>query len=231
MNDEKNNFWRSAIVPALLLLVMWVVKHIEYNWDVDFTKLGVYPLSAAGLIGIITAPFEHENFEHLISNSLPFFLLCLALFYFYKGIAGKILLLIWLTDGICIWLFGRQAYHIGASGIVYGLTSFLFFSGILRRDSRLAAIAMLIVFIYGGLIWGVFPDFFPGKHLSYEAHLYGLLAGVLYALCYRKQGPQRLRYSWELEKEIPDEEEGENIEHSDVYWNEPNNFDDFIFKY
>jgi len=229
MNNDKNHFLKSLIIPLLLLIVMWAVKIIEYTWKLDFTELGVYPLKASGLIGIITAPFIHENFEHLISNSIPFFLLTLTLFYFYKGISGRVLILIWIIDGICVWLSGREAYHIGASGIVYGLASFLFFSGIVRRDSRLAAITLVIAFLYGSMVWGIFPDFFPDKNISFEAHLWGLIAGVVFAIYFRKQGPQRLRYSWELEEEVPDEE-GENKEASDIYWCGPNNFDDFMFK-
>jgi membrane associated rhomboid family serine protease len=208
---------------------MWIIKLIEVNWNVSFTKLGVLPLKAEGLIGIITSPFIHENFQHLISNSIPFFLLTLTLFYFYRGIAGRVFLLIWLIEGVCVWLSGRDAYHIGASGIVYGLASFLFFSGVIRRDSRLAAITLVIAFLYGSMVWGVFPDFFPGKNISYESHLWGLIAGLVFAIYYRKLGPQRSRYSWELEEEeaAKDDDTGEK---GDVYWNAPNNFDDFMFK-
>ncbi len=229
MNDNKKHFLRSLILPAFLLIVMWVVKLIEYNWKLSFTFLGVYPLKAEGLIGIITSPFIHENFQHLISNSLPFFLLSLTLFYFYKGVAGKVFFMIWFIEGVCVWLSARAAYHIGASGIVYGLASFLFFSGVIRRDSRLSAITLVIAFLYGSMVWGIFPDFFPGKDISYESHLWGLISGVVFAIYYRKQGPQRLRYSWELEQEVPDEE-GENKTPSDIYWNAPNNFDEFMFK-
>jgi membrane associated rhomboid family serine protease len=229
MENTKNHFLKSLIIPLLLLVLMWVVKLVEYSTGQEFTQLGILPLKAEGLVGIITAPFVHENFQHLISNSIPFFLLTLALFYFYKGISARVLIFIWLIDGICVWLSGREAYHIGASGIIYGVASFLFFSGILRRDSRLAAITLAIAFVYGSMVWGIFPDFFPDKNISYEAHLWGLITGVVFAIFYRKQGPQRLRYSWELEQEVPDDE-GENKTPSDIYWSAPNNFDDFMFK-
>jgi len=228
MNTDKNHFLKSLIFPVFLLIVMWIVKFIEYNWKLDFVRFGVLPLKAEGLVGIITAPLIHENFKHLISNSLPLFLLTLTLFYFYKKIAGKVFLLIYLIDGICVWLSGREAYHIGASGIVYGLASFLFFSGIIRRDSRLAAITMLIAFLYGSMIWGIFPDFFPDKNISYEAHLWGLVAGVVFAIYYKRQGPQKRKYSWEIEEEK--QKENSNGITGDVFWNAPNNFDDFMFK-
>lgn len=228
MNTDKNHFLKSLIFPAFLLITLWVVKLIEYNWKLNFVNFGVLPLKAEGLAGIIMAPLIHENFKHLISNSLPLFLLTLTLFYFYKEIAGKVFLLIYLIVGICVWLSGREAYHIGASGVIYGLASFLFFSGIIRRDSRLAAITMLIVFLYGSMIWGIFPDFFPDKNISYEAHLWGLVAGVVFAIYYKRQGPQKQKYPWEVEgKEQQENSDGIS---GDVFWNAPNNFDDFMFK-
>lgn len=227
MKYDKKHFRESLVYPLLLLIFMWVVKLVEYNWKLNFTNLGVLPLKAQGLIGIITSPFIHENFQHLFSNSVPFFLLTLALFYFYKEISGKIFLLIWFVEGICVWLSGREAYHIGASGLVYGLASFLFFSGVVRRDSRLAAITLVIAFLYGSMVWGIFPDFFPGKNISYEAHFWGLIAGLVFAIYYRKSGPQPAKYSWEIE---PEEKEEENKNTGDVYWNSPDNFDDFMFK-
>lgn len=230
MNTDKNHFFKSLVIPALMLIAMWIVKLVEYYGHNDFAFLGIYPLKITGLIGVITSPFIHANFEHLISNSLPFFLLSLTLFYFYKGIAGRVFLLIYFLDGILVWLSGAEAYHIGASGVVYGLASFLFFSGIVRRDSRLAAITLVIAFLYGSMVWGIFPDFFPGKNISFESHLWGLIIGVVFAIFYRKEGPKRLSYSWELEKEVP-EEEGEDITPGDVYWNAPGNFANFIFKF
>jgi len=232
MNNDKYHFIRSLIFPALMLMAMWVVKLVEYYGHVSFVQLGVYPLKLEGLIGIITSPFIHENFDHLISNSLPFFLLSLTLFYFYKGIAARVFILIYFLDGILVWLSGAEAYHIGASGVVYGLASFLFFSGVVRRDSRLAAITLVIAFLYGSMVWGIFPNFFPGKNISFESHLWGLIIGVVFAIFFRKEGPKRLSYSWELEKEIPEEEtDDKDITPGDVYWNAPNNFGKFIFRF
>jgi len=228
MNPDKNHFFKSLTFPVILLVAMWMVKFIEYNWQFSFIRFGVLPLKAEGLFGIIAAPFIHENFRHLISNSLPLFLLTLSLFYFYKEIAGRVFVFIYIIDGICVWLSGREAYHIGASGIVYGLVSFLFFSGIIRRDSRLAAITLLIAFLYGSMIWGIFPDFFPDKDISYEAHLWGLIAGILFAIYYRKQGPEKKKYSWE--NEVEEQKENTDGITGDAFWNAPNNFEEFMLK-
>ena len=127
-----------------------------------------------------------------------------CLFYFYKEIAVKIFILIYLITGLCVWFGAREAYHIGASGVVYGLASFLFLSGIIRRDGRLLAITLLVTFLYGSLVWGVFPDFYPEKNISFESHFWGLIVGVILALYFRKLGPQRKKYDWEEEEEFED---------------------------
>ena len=205
MNTDKIHFYKSLLFSLLMLSIMWGVKTIEYFGGYDFAFLGIMPKKFSGLIGIITSPFIHENFSHLISNSVPFFLLSLTLFYFYKGIAGKVFFLIYIMTGLCVWLSGREAYHIGASGVVYGLAAFLFFSGMIRRDSRLAAIALVIVFMYGSMVWGIFPEFFPGQNISFEAHFWGLAVGGLFAIYFRDSGPPQKKYSWELEQDTPDD--------------------------
>lgn len=229
MNAEKNYFLKSLVYPLLVLIVMWVVKAIEYYSDADFSHLGILPLKVEGLVGIIMAPFIHDNFDHLISNSVPLFLLMVSLFYFYRGLSGRVFILVYLLSGFCVWLSGREAYHIGSSTLVYGLASFLFFSGILRRDSRLAALTLVIAFLYGSLVWGIFPDFFPGRNISFEGHLWGLVVGVVFAIFYKKKGPQRVKYSWELEEEVTPEMEA-NGTPTDSFWRAPRNFDEFMFK-
>jgi hypothetical protein len=135
------------------------------------------------------------------------------LFYFYHPIAWKIFWLVWLVTGLWVWVFARgDAVHIGASGVVYGLASFLFLSGILRRDNRLMAITLLIAFLYGGLVWGIFPQLFPHQPISWESHLMGLLAGAVLAIYYRNSEPRRKVYEWETDDE---DEEYEDYEDDD----------------
>ena len=194
---------------------MWIVKGIEIYYRLDFGYLGVFPRHEEGLLGILTMPFIHADINHLFSNSIPLLILGAALIYFYKELALRVFLLVYLLDGIWLWLGGRENYHIGASGIVYGLSSFLFFSGIFRRDTRLIAISLLVVFLYGGLLWGMLPSFL-GDQISWEAHLYGAMAGSLCAFFYRKEGPQRKQYEWETEEDEETPGEGEinfNEEH------------------
>jgi membrane associated rhomboid family serine protease len=142
---------------------------------------------------------------------MPVFFLSLALFYFYRDIAYKIWILIYVLAGILLWAVGRQAYHIGASGIIYGLASFLFVSGIIRKVRALMAIALLVVFWYGGLVWGLLPFDFE---VSFEAHLTGAISGVVLAIMYRDQGPEPERSTLDDEEEEEEEEE-EEIQYED----------------
>ena len=200
MQEEARKIIRSLIIPGLFVIVMWLVKICEVVFNTDLAVYGLAPLQWKGLAGIITAPFLHADFSHLSANSLPFLFLLAMLFYFYRQIAWRTFISIWLLTGLWIWVFAREdSVHIGASGIVYGLAAFLFFSGILRRDTKLMAITLLIAFLYGGLVWGIFPQLFPHQPISWESHLMGLLSGTILAFYYRKSGPQRKVYEWENE--------------------------------
>ncbi|RLD81945.1 MAG: rhomboid family intramembrane serine protease [Bacteroidetes bacterium] len=208
MSSEKNKLFYSLFFPGLFLLVIWIVGLAEYFLDVRFVEYGLYPRSWEGAVGILTSPLIHADFNHLFANSVPLFVLGASLFYFYRSIALRVFLLIWLFSNIWVWGIGREAFHIGASGLVYGLAAFLFVSGLIRKEPRLMAISMFVAFLYGSLIWGIFPDLFPEKNISWEGHLMGMLAGVIFAIYFRKQGPQKRRYSWEIEGEDDEDVEG-----------------------
>lgn len=201
VRPEERKMLRSMAIPGMLVFLMWVVRAVESIGSYDFAWLGVYPLRWQGLPGIITAPFIHGDFSHLIANSVPLIILGSALFYFYKDLSLRIILFIWLFSGFWVWIAARPAYHIGASGVVYGLAAFILVSGIIRRHTGLMALALIVVFLYGSLIWGIFPEFFPGKNISWEAHLFGMISGILLAFYYRKEGPQRKVYEWEMEED------------------------------
>ena len=209
MNVEKKKILRSLVVPSLFILLLWVIRIGEILTNTDLGFLGIYPRSTNGLIGIITSPLIHANLKHLFANSVPLFVLGGTLFYFYREISVKTVLLIYFITGISVWMGAREAYHIGASGVVYGLASFLFFSGIFRRDIRLLAITMLVAFLYGSMVWGIIPDFFPEKNISWESHFWGLITGLVLAFYFRKTGPQRKKYDWEDEE---DEETDETFQ-------------------
>ena len=208
MQDEQKRMLRSLVIPGIFVIFMWLIKIFEVIFNTDLEVYGLTPLTWRGLPGILFAPLLHANFSHLSANTLPFFFLGGLLFYFYRPIAWKVFCLIWLTTGLWVWFFARgDSVHVGASGVVYGLASFLFLSGILRRDSRLMAVTLLIAFLYGGLVWGIFPQLFPHQPISWESHLMGLLAGTVLAVYYRNSGPHGKVYEWENEE---DEDEDEN---------------------
>ncbi|MGA1977678.1 MAG: rhomboid family intramembrane serine protease [Bacteroidales bacterium] len=199
----RKKFLLSIIIPCAVIVVMWLVKITGNLFEIDLTRLGIYPLALKGIPGIILSPFIHENFRHLLNNTLPLFFLSAALFFFYSEIALKIFLWNWLLTGLLVWFGGRQAWHIGASGLVYGLASFLFFSGIIRKYYRLIALSLLVVFLYGEMVWGIFPGM--NINISWESHMLGFVSGIFLAIWYRKEGPQ-LPVSEIMQEEEEEEE-------------------------
>jgi len=212
MQSEKKKLLYAVIFPFCFLVVLWIIRYLQYYYKVDLIEYGIHPLKTEGLLGIITAPLVHADIKHLGANSFPLFFLSVCLFYFYREMAYKVFFLVWIISGIWVWTFARDAYHIGASGLVYGYGSFLFFSGLVRRDTRLMAISMLITFLYGGLLWGIFP---MKEQVSWESHLMGLLAGLVLAIFYMRSGPQRKQYDWGEEEEDGNEDEFWKVENSD----------------
>jgi membrane associated rhomboid family serine protease len=200
----------SMIIPGIFIFFMWLVKIIEVLFDIDLSRYGIYPLTVNGLSGILLSPFIHADFSHLFNNSIPLFFLSIALFYFYSEVALKVFIWTYFLTGLLVWFAGREAWHIGASGLVYGLASFLFFSGIIRRYFRLIALSLLIVFLYGSMVWGLFPGVY--KNVSWESHMLGFFSGVLLAVLFRNQGPQRPVYQW-MEEE---EEETGGVENKEI---------------
>jgi membrane associated rhomboid family serine protease len=189
----------SIIIPGIFVFLMWLVKIIELLFDIDLSGFGLYPLEVKGLPGIFFSPFIHQNFEHLFNNSLAFFFLSTAVFYFYSEVAMKVFFWTYLLTGLLVWIAGREAWHIGSSGLVYGLASFLFFSGIIRRYFRLIALSLLIVFLYGSMVWGMLPDLY--KNVSWESHMLGFISGIVLSVWFRNEGPQRPVYDWMEEEE------------------------------
>jgi membrane associated rhomboid family serine protease len=201
--EEKQRFYRSMVFPGLLVLVLWIIKLIEVSFQVSFADYGLLPQSLIGLRGILFSPLLHADWAHLSSNSAPLFLLSSGLFYYYGRKAMTILMLCWLVTGLWVWIFAADTgIHIGASGVVYALATFHFTGGILRREPRMMAFSLLVVFLYGSLVWGISPKFFPDKNISWQSHLLGGLAGIVIAIAYRREGPQQKIYQWDEEDEI-----------------------------
>ncbi len=212
---EKKIFIHSLIFPLAFVILFWMVEMIEQVFGLNFVPFGIFPLQIKGLKGILFSPFIHSDYNHLMANSLPFFILLAALVYYYRKISYRIFFLIYIISGVCVWLGGRPAWHIGASGVIYGLAAFHLVSGILRNDVRLLTLSVIVVFLYGSMFWGIFP---LKPDISWEAHLWGALSGVLLAVYYRKYTLQRKKFDWEDE---PDEEDNNPDDENRPYFSEP----------
>jgi membrane associated rhomboid family serine protease len=203
MRAEEKSILKSFIPALIFVAILWIVKGVEIYYSKSFVNYGLYPRSIEDLRGIILMPFLHDDLKHLFSNSVPLLILGATLSYFYKEVALKAFFQIWILCGVWLWIGGRPSYHIGASGLVYGLASFIFFSGVLRREKGMMALSLLVVFLYGSMIWGLLPII---QGVSWEGHLFGGLSGTLMAWHYRKVGPQRKVYDWEKEEELEEAE-------------------------
>jgi membrane associated rhomboid family serine protease len=179
---------------------MWFVKICEILFGTDLSFLGIWPLELKGIPGIFLSPLIHADFRHLFNNTIPLIFLWTGIFYFYSEVALRVSFWIYVLTGLFVWLAGRDAWHIGASGLVYGFASFLFFSGIIRRYFRLIALSLLVVFLYGSMVWGMVPELY--KNVSWEAHMLGFIAGIILALWYRDEGPQNPVYEWMEEEDV-----------------------------
>lgn len=203
---EKKIFHYSLLFPAVFVAAFWLVEIIEQFLGVRFVRFGIYPLHVYGLKGILFSPFIHSGFNHLISNSLPFFILFFMLIYFYRRISYQIFFMLYFLSGLCVWLIGREAWHIGASGVIYAMAAFHLVSGFIRGDVRLLTLSIVVVFLYGGLIWGLFPI---DPSISWEGHWSGAVSGIVLAIYYRKYIIRREKFDWEeLEDDEGDEDNG-----------------------
>ncbi|HIF14997.1 MAG TPA: rhomboid family intramembrane serine protease [Bacteroidetes bacterium] len=189
IKEDRNNLLLSFYLSFFCVLVLWLIKVLEVSLGAHFYWLGVYPRSLHGLLGIFTSSLIHKDFFHLGSNSLPLFMGIFMCFYYYRRIAFEIFTWVYFLSGIWVWLFARPHYHIGASGFIYGILSFLFFSGIIRRSPRLMTVSLIIIFMYGGMIWGVLPI---EKGVSWESHALGALSGIILAIYFSKKGKLNL---------------------------------------
>jgi membrane associated rhomboid family serine protease len=224
MQQKKHTFINSSLFPLLFTLLMWIVFYFDRAYNLDLNRFGTEPLRAKGLLGILFSPLLHGDFGHVLSNTVPLLILGTLLFYYYKEVAWKVFFVVYFLPSVLEWLLSdllrgeHVGGHIGASGIVYGLAGFLFFSGVIRKDKTLGGVTLLVTFLYGSVIWGIFPVemrramriFSEHENISWEGHLFGLLSGSALAYIYRKRGTQRQEYKWE--------EEEDDMDESNPYW-------------
>ncbi|TMH14910.1 MAG: rhomboid family intramembrane serine protease [Betaproteobacteria bacterium] len=192
--------FRLAVKMALgFVALIWLIQLLDWALDLEPADFGVRPRQLVGLPGIFFAPLVHGGFAHLLANSPPLLVLGTAMLYLYPGAALRVLPAVYLGTGVAVWLFARGSAHVGASGLIYGLVSYIFVAGLIRRDRRAIAASLLVCFMYGALIWGLLP-IEPG--VSWETHLAAALIGIVLAIALRRRDiPPRVRYTWENEED------------------------------
>lgn len=209
----KNVIYKQAITkPLLMIVAMWVFFLLQWFGVFDNCFGAIIPLVPEGLLGILTSPLLHGNLEHIASNSVPIIALMFLLYQFYPRIADRVFIIGWIFTGFLVWILppidfmtGEYQYTctIGASGVVYVLAFFLFFSGVFKKDLKLLVVSLVVVLYYGSLVWGVFPqelfgDLQEKTRISWQAHSAGAVVGTILAFVYRKSGEKKKKFIWEL---------------------------------
>jgi membrane associated rhomboid family serine protease len=196
---SRANFRLAMKLSLTFVALLWFVQLLNWGLAPGLESFGIRPRQWAGLIGILAAPLLHGDFDHLLANTPPMLVLGTAMLYLYPRSALKVLPAVYLGPGLAVWAFARGGVHIGASGLVYGLASYVLVAGLIRRDRRAIAASLVVFFMYGALAWGVLPI---KVGVSWETHLAAALIGVALAIALRNRDlPPRRYYTWELESE------------------------------
>ena len=197
MIDNQFKYTNAVIVfPLLFVVIVWFVFWLQIKYDFDFDQNGIFPRTFSGLQGVLFSPFIHADIQHVYNNSVPLLILVAALRFFYPKQSLAVMGFGILFSGFITWLIGRPSYHIGASGFIYVLVSFIFFKGIQTQYYRLVALSLAVVVVYGGLVWYIFPN--VEERISWEGHLAGLITGFVLSLIYKAPEYQKIiKYDWE----------------------------------
>ena len=199
--EDSRHLKRTFTLVASFTAFLWLIKIVEITLGADLIKYGVYPGQLSGLTGVLWAPLIHSSFSHLFANTAPLLILGTALLYGYPKSARVVIPIVYFGTGLGVWFFARHAYHVGASGLTFGFMFFVFTIGALRWDRRAIALSMIVFFLYGGMIVGIFPN---EPDVSFESHFFGATIGFTLAVLLRNYDTStpRKRYSWEEDEDI-----------------------------
>ena len=217
LNQDTKRLHQAFLWTVAFTALLWLIKLAEIGFDVELGQLGIYPRRANGAWGILWAPLLHGSLSHLFANTAPILILGTTLLYGYPRSATILIPILYLGSGLGVWLLGRAGYHVGASGLAFGMMFFIFSIGVLRWDRRAIALSLIVFLLYGGMIWGILPQ---APDISFESHLTGALIGTLMAFLLRNRDtpPPEKVYSWESVEEEEEEEEPTTEEPGDEPW-------------
>lgn len=201
--EDSRSLRQSFLIALSFALLLWVIKGAEFMFGLHLSHFGVYPQRLDALTGILSGPLIHSSFSHLFSNTTALVILGTSLLYGYPRSAKVVIPVVWLVSGLGVWLFARSSWHIGASGLTFGMMFFIFTIGVLRWDRRAISLALVVFFLYGSMIWGIFPG---DPKISFESHFFGAASGLMLAflLKQRDPAPPEKHYSWEDEADSDD---------------------------
>jgi len=183
LEKDIKNFIYLIRFPLLFTLILWIVTILDIGFGLKLMFFGIYPREFSGLQGVIFSPLIHSGWSHLIANSSPILVLTSIITLFYARAAGSVLVMIWIGMGMMVWMFARPSYHIGASGLVYGLVFYIFFAGIFKKNLKSIVLALIVLTVYSGMFTSMFPNVKDG--ISWESHLYGALVGLVTAFIFK----------------------------------------------
>jgi membrane associated rhomboid family serine protease len=212
---------KSIVLTVASLLLLWLIKSVEFTFLGSIAHYGIYPRTLEGMVGIFTAPLIHGSFQHLLANSLSWLLLGIFFFFFYDKIAARVLLILYFCSGFLVWIFAREAYHIGFSGVLFAVASFIMVSGFIRRNVSALVLSFSVLVLFGGMFYGVLPT---TANISWESHMMGMAAGLLLAVIFRNRAAGLVDWKLALTHEDlkDDEEDRENqIDESVLDNNQP----------
>lgn len=174
----------SVYAAFISIALIWIVHLVASMFSIELGSLGVLPRHISGLKGILFAPLIHADFQHLFYNSMPLVVLVGIISFFYRKVALKSIVMMYVLTGAAVWIFARPVFHVGASGVVYALVSFVFFSGLFRRNVKSIILALIVTILYSGMVTGIFPN---KDGISWESHLFGAIVGLYVAYFYKNE--------------------------------------------
>lgn len=191
--QARANFRLAVVLALAFVALLWLLQ--TANALLDVPPLGIRPRTPEGLAGVLVAPLSHAGLGHLAANTAPLVVLLVAMLHIYPQATPVVLPWLYAGPGLAVWALGRDALHAGASGLVYGLTAYVFVAGLLRRDRRAIAASLAVAFLYGYTVWGVLPI---RRGDSWETHLAAAVLGIVLALSLRRRDvPPPVVYPWE----------------------------------